>query len=47
MIKTSYRNSMKYDQYLQEAKNVDMVNLLLTETPVMMRNYIEEAQKRK
>ena len=44
MIKTCYKNSMKYDQYLQESKNVDIVNLLLTEWPVMMKNFNKEQQ---
>lgn len=39
MIKSCYHNKNEYDQYLQEQKNVDLVNLIVTEMPVLRKNY--------
>ena len=39
MIKSYYSNDKKYDRYLQEQKNVDLVNLILTELPDLKNDY--------
>lgn len=39
MIKTCYKQNPTFNQYLQEQKNVDLVNLVITEMPALREDY--------
>lgn len=39
MIKSCYKQSPTFNQYLQEQKNVDLVNLVITEMPALREDY--------
>lgn len=39
MIRSAYKANRKFDQYLMEQKNVDLVNLLITEISALKRDY--------
>lgn len=39
MIKSCYKQNPNFNQYLQEQKNVDLVNLVITEMPALREDY--------